>query len=336
MKILLLSHRFFPDIGGIETMSELLAKSFLEVGHEVHLMTWSKHKEVKKFPYTIIRNPSILKLFKEHRWSDVTLENNPCIKLAWPSFFFRKSHIIILQTWIINRYKLIWLKHARKIIACSTAIQERCWPKASVIGNSYNINTFKIFENVERNKDFVFVGRLVSDKGAALAIKALFHLQTILSKEEDKAKKYSLTIIGDGPDRNSLEDLVNNLQVQDYVRFTGALRGKELSNCLNQHRFILVPSIWDEPFGIVALEGMACGCLPIVSDGGGLPDAIGNAGLTFLKGDMIDLVKCILKVLNDPELEQQLRYSAKSHLAAYHPHLISQRYLDIIASTTYK
>lgn len=333
--MLLLSHSFFPDIGGIETMSELLAKKFSESGHEIHVITWSKgDKEDKTFPFTIIRDPSIVRLFKEYIWTDVILENNPCLKLAWPSIFFLKSHIIVLQTWIVSRYKRLWLKHANRVIACSSSIRENCWPPAFVIGNSYNTEVFRLSENIERNKEFVFVGRLVSDKGAELTIKALHLLQRKLSDQQNGRKKCFLTIIGDGPEKINLENLAASLQMQDCVQFRGALRGKELCDCLNEHRFILVPSIWDEPFGIVALEGMACGCLPIVSDSGGLPDAIGNAGLTFSKGNVDDLVRCILKVLDYPELEQQLRNAAKSHLAEYHPHMIAKRYLDVIDNKT--
>ena len=47
---------------------------------------------------------------------------------------------------------------------------------------------------------------------------------------------------------------------------------------LNRHEIMVVPSRWNELFGVVALEGMACGCAMLVSDGGGLPDAVGYAG----------------------------------------------------------
>lgn len=332
--MLLLSHSFSPDIGGIETMSELLARRFSELGHEIHVITWSKDdKEDGTFPFTIIRDPSVAKLFKEYFWTDVILENNPCLKLAWPAIFFLKPHIIVLQTWIENRYKRMWLKHAKKVIACSASIRENCWPSALVIGNSYNTEIFRLSEKAERNKDFVFVGRLVSDKGAELTIKALHLLQTKFSNQPNGLKRYCLTIIGDGPEKIKLEELAASLHMQDCVQFRGALRGKELADCLNQHRFILVPSIWDEPFGIVALEGIACGCLPIVSDSGGLPEAIGNAGLTFNKGNADDLVRCIKKLLDYPELEQQLRNAARNHLVAYHPYMIAKKYLDVIEDT---
>jgi len=125
--------------------------------------------------------------------------------------------------------------------------------------------------------------------------------------------------------------MVIDLQLEDFVNFVGPLRGNDVAVCLNRHRYILVPSLWEEPFGNVVLEGMACGCLPIVSDGGGLPDAIGNAGISFKRGDTAALVNCIKEVINHPDLEQQLRNAAKDHLAKHYPDIVSQQYLEVIA-----
>ena len=344
LKILFLSHRFHPDIGGIETISELLAYSFYADGHQVHVLTWSKDKTEKKFPFDVIRNPNLFKLFQEHAWADLVFENNPCLRLSWPGLLYHRPSIIVLQTWLAevnnrlgfsDRAKLWWLKKANRVVAISDAVRKVCFPGATVIGNSYNVNDFKIIPGIQRNNDFVFFGRLVSDKGGELAIKA-FHLLSQQLKEKDPTKKYSLTMIGDGPERGNLEQLVVDLQLEESVWFTGSLRGHNLAICLNQHKYLLVPSIWEEPFGIVALEGMACGCLPIVSDGGGLPGAVGNAGLTFKRGDVNALVNCMLSVLNNPKREEELREEAPGHLAVYHPNEISRKYLNVIQASLNK
>nr|GFC59460.1 sulfoquinovosyl transferase SQD2-like [Tanacetum cinerariifolium] len=202
----------------------------------------------------------------------------------------------------------------------------RCWNKAVVISNPYPEDQFKLLEEVPRTLDFVFLGRLVSDKGADHAILALSQLC------EHTAKKFSLTIIGEGPERSNLEELVTSLHLNEQVRFTGTLVDKALTHCLNQHRYILVPSIWEEPFGNVVLEGMACGCLPIASDGGGLPEAVGNAGLTFKRGSLKALVTCIRHLLERPELERQIRAFFPAHLLAHQQGTIARRYLDIITA----
>lgn len=334
LKILFLSHKFYPDIGGIETTSETLAIAFSEAGHQVRVLTWSASEKENRFPFDIIRQPGTSALFQQHRWADIIFENNPAVQLAWPGIFFRRPSVVALHTWISKpngevgwkeKLKIQWLRHAKSVIAVSDALRKRIWPAAIVIGNAYKQDVFKRLTDVQKTLDFVFLGRLVSDKGADLAIQAFYK---ILSA--DTGKKYQLTIIGDGPELNSLKKMVSESEIENNVIFTGNLLGRELVDCLNKHRYLLVPSVWEEPFGIVALEGMACGCIPIVSDGGGLPDAVGDAGITFRRGDVNDLVKKIQDLMNNKELELQLLNLAESHLTAHQVDVVSQKYLEVI------
>lgn len=339
MKILFITHRFYPDIGGIEVNAEILAAAFSKAGHEVHLLTWSKDSTAKAFTFKVIRAPNKFKLFKEHKWADTIFENNPCLRLSWPSLFFGRPNVIAIRALIgrdnskINfqdRLKLGWLKRAQGVIAVSEAIRRTCWPAATVIGNPYRVNEFRIIPTVNRTSGFVFLGRLVSQKGADLAILAIHRLITLKKEKADSTENPILTIVGDGPDRAKLERQVIDLNLTECVQFSGSLSGEALVICLNRHSYLLVPSIFEEAFGNVALEGMACGCLPIVSDCGGLPDAVGNAGLTFHSGNVNSLVANIQTILDNPDLEQHLRDAAPYHLAAHHPKIISHRYLEVI------
>ncbi|MDT0646266.1 glycosyltransferase family 4 protein [Zunongwangia sp. F260] len=342
MKILFLSHKFYPDIGGIEVNSEILATAFSEAGNEVHLATWTEKDGEKNFAFEVIRKPSRRRLIKEHLWADLIYENNPCLRLSWPSLFIPTPGVVALRTWISrmdgtiglqDRLKFGWLTRAKAVIAVSQAVKTRSWPSATVIGNPYRKDVFKIIPGVNRNKTFVFLGRLVSDKGADIAIKALDELST-----EHENSQFSLTIIGDGPERKKLEKLVKESCLEEKVTFCGSLGGQELVEALNAHKYIIVPSKWEEPFGNVVLEGMACGCIPIVSDGGGLPDAVGNAGLLFRRGDVKSLVAQIEKISGSATLEESLRNAAIKHLAAHTPELISGKYLQVLqqASTVTK
>jgi len=339
LRILFLSHRFSPDIGGIEVHSEVLANSFAQAGHEVRLVTWTPTVGAKNFTFAVVRNPGMFQLIKEHRWADVVFENNPSVRLAWPQVFFRRPLVIALHTWIartngtvslLDKLKTRRLANANKVIACSKAVRLRCWPDAAVIENPYQENLFRILPAISRQKEFVFLGRLVSDKGADLAIHAI---HKFIAAEEERglwSNRVSLTIIGEGPEKENLEKLVRRLNLEHNVTFKGALRVDKLVECLNEHRFILVPSVWEEPFGMVALEGMACGCVPIVSDGGGLPDAIGEAGLTFRRGNVDSFVDAIRTVFGNEELEKKLKEAATDHLSLHRQEPISKRYLNII------
>ncbi|QYA25191.1 glycosyltransferase family 4 protein [Gramella sp. MT6] len=343
LKILLLSNNFYPFIGGIEVNSEILAKAFVEHGHEVCVLTWSRDPTKKEFPFEVVRSPGYSQLLKVHSWADIVFENNPCLRLAWPAIIFGKPSIVALNTWISQedgnnkiqeKLKVLWLKRAKKVIAVSHALRKVIFPSATVIVNPYRMNLFKVMPEVKRTKDFVFLGRLVSDKGADMAIRAIYSLKKTVSVEKNLGVEPNLTIIGEGEERQNLEELVRNLELKDNVLFKGFLRGDDLVKCLNHHRFIFIPSIWEEPFGMVALEGMACGCLPIASDGGGLPEAVGRAGIIFTKGDLDDLLKQTLEILRNPDKEEEYRNEIKQHLAYHQSNLVTKRYLDIIDGVT--
>ena len=340
MNILFLTHRFYPDVGGIEVNSEILADAFQRAGHRVRLMTWSRDGDHKRFSFELKRNPGFWELLQGHAWADIVYENNPCLRLAWPAMVLRKPGVVALRTWIRHKdgklhwqekCKLWWLKRARAVIAVSEAVRTGCWPSALVIGNPYRAEMFRILPNSKRDRCLVFLGRLVSDKGADLAIKALKNLLAMgVAKGEPLLATCSLTIIGDGPVRKTLQDLASQLGLSSRVFFTGNLTGDILVSCLNRHKYIVVPSIWEEPFGNVALEGMACGCIPVVSDGGGLPDAIGKAGLVFSSGDTDDLTHCIGTVILDSQLQHRLLEAAPAHLARHRPEAVANRYLDVL------
>jgi glycosyltransferase involved in cell wall biosynthesis len=338
MKILLLSHCFYPDIGGIEINSEILAYRMAEMENEVHLVTWTLDSNKNKFPFEVIRKPNLHKLLMEHKWADIILENNPCLRLSWPNIFFNKSSVVVLNTWIsrINGsrgyqdiIKLFWLKRASKVIAVSKAIKEGTFKDAIVIGNPYRKEKFGVIEEITREKDFVFLGRLVSDKGADLAIKAFGRVLTELENTSQR-NTLTCTIIGDGPDMVSLKNLVKHLNIESHVTFTGSLTGDLLMNVLNQHKSLLVPSTWKEPFGNVALEGLACGCIPIVSDGGGLPEAVGQAGLVFSRGSLDSLVQAMLRLIHDPVLVDSLKLNAKMHLKNHTPEVVCEKYYNVL------
>lgn len=331
LNILLLSHCFFPDIGGIEVNSEIYARAFTRAGHRVRVMTWSTLTKEAGFPFEVIRKPSKKELFRQHAWADVVFENNPCLRLAWPGLFFNRPSVVALNTELdpndrASWVKQVWLKRATAVISVSEAVRRKCWPAAAVIGNPYRAREFQLLPSVARTNNFVFLGRLVSQKGTAVAVQAFGQVLSRL-RVRKHAQLPTLTIIGDGPERVNLEALVAALGLGAHVQFTGFLEGSTLAQELNRYRYLLVPSLYGEAFGNVVLEGMACGCLPIVSDSDGLPDAAGKAGLVFPRGNADALADTMWRVLHDPALEQQLRQAAPRHLAAHQPAVVSERYM---------
>jgi glycosyltransferase involved in cell wall biosynthesis len=336
LKILLTSHRFYPDIGGIESISSVLADFFTRSGHSVCLVTQTctEPSSDRQCSYRILRCPTSSQLVACFQWADVVLQNNLEVRQLWPLLVCRKPLVIGLQTWlrtvkgrrtIVQQIKLIALRTANQLIACSNAVRLDCSPRATVIGNPYNNALFRLAPGVERRQKIAFLGRLVSDKGADMLLRAFAALHP---------SQWRLTIIGDGPERAGLEALANDLGVRHSIDFLGSLEGEALMHTLNEHEILVVPSLWREPFGIVALEGMACGCALLASDGGGLPDAVGSAGLLFRRGDQTDLNSKLLLLSQDSYLREQLRERSTMHLQAFQQEVVCKRYLTLLEHVT--
>jgi glycosyltransferase involved in cell wall biosynthesis len=207
-------------------------------------------------------------------------------------------------------------------VAPSHAIAGDLKSGAQVIGNPYNADVFRPMSGVKRELDLVFVGRLIHDKGAHLILKALALLKS-------RGRQYRLTLVGSGPEEVELRRLIDELELANLVTFAGPLTGVRLASALSAHQVLVVPSLWQEPFGIVALEGCACGCVPIGSEGGGLPEAIGPSGVTFPNGDVNALAERIDLLLSSPALRADFQAASDAHLARHKPPAVADAYMRV-------
>jgi len=105
---------------------------------------------------------------------------------------------------------------------------------------------------------------------------------------------------------------------------------EELVQLLNRHKIMVVPSVWDEPFGVVALEGIACGCVVIGSEGGGLKQAIGSCGITYKNGDIEQLTFLLYNLLSQPQVLEEYTSNRIHHLAKHKKELIAKQYIEVL------
>ena len=333
LKILLGSHHFFPSTGGIETASALLADEFVRLGHKVRVVTETRGKG--EFPFPVIRRPGIVELLRQVGWCDVFLQNNISLRTMWPLLFVRRPLFIIHQTWItdehghvgwLHRLKLFLLRFATSF-AISDAVAARLPVQSQTIGNPYDDDVFKDNEAGLRPNDLIFVGRLVSDKGVDVLIEAVARLR-------DLDHSAHLTVVGEGPERARLQKKIAESNLQSLVTFAGQRNSGELDHLLNQHKILVVPSRWPEPFGIVALEGIASGCVVVGSAGGGLVEAIGPCGTLFPSGDAAALADILKRLLSQPDELESLRKNAPAHLARFTKRNVASLCLKEMARTT--
>lgn len=144
-----------------------------------------------------------------------------------------------------------------------------------------------------------FAGRLEAYKGVDVLIKAM-----------KKLPELTLKIAGTGPDEARLRSLVTKGQRVEFLGFVQPERVREL---MRDATAVVVPSVWYEPFGLVALEAMRVGAPVIVSKTGGLAEVVEDrlSGLVVPPGDERALAKALQCLVDDPGLSCEISQNAR-------------------------
>jgi len=146
-----------------------------------------------------------------------------------------------------------------------------------------------------RAPNVVFAGRLDEAKGVRL----------LMAGWDDYCQKYgepglNLVIVGRGP----LDDEVEAwAAARPSVDITGQLTSDQCADLISGARAVLLPSAWEETFGLVAVEAMAAGVPPIAAGHGSFTELItsGEDGVLFKPGDRAALALAIADVERNPE-----------------------------------
>lgn len=329
MKILLLSYNFAPLIGGIETVSEALAREFVAFGHEVVVVTSTPAGDTEtEYSFRVVRRPGIIQLLRLARWCDVFFQNNPSLQLLYPLLFVRRPTVVAHQMWLTradgsvgwqDRIKK-WHSQLTAPLSVSHAIARTLPVRSEVVGNPYRDDVFRLRPEVPRGDSVVFLGRLVSDKGADILLDALIRLRA-------EGLAIPTTLVGGGPERAALEAQARDGGIADQITFAGVRTGEALVEELNRHRIMVVPSRLPEPYGVVALEGIACGCAVVASEEGGLREAVGPCGLFFPNGDAAALARTLRRALVDRDFQALASAEAGAHLACRSARAVAAQYL---------
>jgi glycogen synthase len=330
MRIVLYSRAFRPSIGGLETMMEILAEEFAAAGHQVKVITQVPAEGDCQNAYEIVRLPTLRACVQVLRWSDVCLCANVSLRGLVPMILAGRPLVISHHGTYgsINRFSILpelkkTVTRFSNNICCSEAVKSYLPGHSIVIPNTYRSDVFREYGDVSRDLDIVFVGRLVSDKGAMVLIDALEQLN-------QEGFRPRLSIVGDGPERRAISARAEALRLGAQVTFFGTKTGSELGRLIARHRVMAIPSRCAEGFGLVAVEGIACGCAIVGTDLGGLPEAIGPCGVTVSCGDKFALARALKLLLEDENLCGQYRSRAPEHLAHHSRPAIARKYLAVL------
>ena len=158
----------------------------------------------------------------------------------------------------------------------------------------------------------LLVGRLVYEKGFHLALDAL----APVIKEIGGVR---FVVAGTGTAEAELRRQAWRLGLHRAGRFLGWVGDDMLHSLYRIADLCIVPSIY-EPFGMVALEAMASGCLCVVADTGGLREVVpgdGTVGLRFPSRDAAALQEILVRVLTDDAERAQLVAEAREHVLRF-------------------
>lgn len=152
-----------------------------------------------------------------------------------------------------------------------------------VVYNGVDMDTYKFVSAVPPDAPLVFLGRIEPIKGPHLAI------------ELAKRAGASLVIAGNIPDEHSAffdREIAPNIDAE-RVRYIGPVDDLQKNALLGSARALLMPILWEEPFGIVMAEALACGTPVLGFDRGAVPEVVDDGVAGFVRGELAGLVAAV-------------------------------------------
>lgn len=254
----------------------------------------------------VVHNDPEIVLWIRHRYPKVRLvhwfhNQHVCKERARKRFSDAVDRVVSVsrftQSWVVPHY------------ACDG---EKC----SVIHNGVDLDAFYPREHMPAGERPVinFTGRTGSEKGLDILLEAMlklvgrgvagFDAQVIGSNHWGARTQDAYQM--------ELDGLVNQLAEGGVkVSMLGHLDRQATAEAMRQAQVHVVPSRWDEPFGLSTVEGMATGLATVVSRTGGSLEVIGDAGLSFDREDSDDLADLLHSLLADSEKRSRLGREAR-------------------------
>jgi glycogen(starch) synthase len=231
-----------------------------------------------------------------------------------------QSHIHGVEKWMANR--------AERVVTCSAYMREHVADiygldeeRVAVIPNGIDPTDLVPVDDLEAlrarfaapdERLVLLVGRLVYEKGFHLALDAF-------AAAVERFGDVRLVVAGTGTAEAELKKQARELGLTRHATFLGWVGDDMLHSLYRIADVCIVPSIY-EPFGLVALEAMASGCLTIVADTGGLREVVpgdGSVGLRFRSRDSDSLGAMLEKMLSDDEARERVVAAAREHVLQF-------------------
>jgi phosphatidylinositol alpha-mannosyltransferase len=192
-----------------------------------------------------------------------------------------------------------------------------------IIPNGIDLKKFNFKENDQSSSlnKILYIGRLETRKG----LKYLLQAFKLLNTQFDNLQ---LTIVGDGPIRNKLEDLLNDFNL-DNVKFLGTVSEEDKIKLLNNHDLFCSPAIFGESFGIVLLEALASGLPIVAANNSGYKDVMTGLGAISLVNvkDSESFARQLGLMLKETQIRKIFRQWSKDYIKQFDYSNIAEQYL---------
>lgn len=333
MKILMVISEAPPVKSGVSRVAEKLSQGLEVFGHQVDILSLQDIPRVELGEVRLSSMPFKLAQLKGY------LRDYDLINLHGPVPTFSDVFLLSgLRGIGADRPPLVYTHHAqvylhqlwlRPLVWAYNSLQERLARiadhvvvttpsygrrlarhvpagKLSVIPWGVDFDTFAAPIGKQGPFTVVYLGQIRPYKGLPVLLDAVRGLQDV-----------RLWVIGNGHAAESCKQKASHLDLAD-VTFWGTLPDEQVVELLQQAHAIILPSITrSEAFGIVLLEGMAAGLVPVASHLPGVADLVGNEGFTFRPGNSRELRAVLVRLRDDISLRNHIASLAQAKAQLY-------------------
>ncbi len=323
--------------GGHERLVYLFAEEYIKQGHEVTLLAGpDSYCSGKTITYGINNlNRSKLKRTKEifYVWGYLIRNNN----FDLVHNFGRLIYLLPILNKPVKKIMTYGRPVAKKGIRLVNSLPNRnliftacsnyCVSTGNVAGswktvyNAIDFSQYQLNEKVADDAPFMFLGRLDRIKGVHIAIK----VAKATGNKLIIGGNISHTVDNIAYFKNEIEPLIDNLQ----IKYVGALNDTEKNSYLGQAKALLFPIEWDEPFGMVMIEAMACGTPVIAFNRGSVPEVVTHGITGLIVTNEAEMVNASAQI---PQLDRtQCRRLAEKR---FDVKIIAKQYLNLFNDDT--
>ena len=176
----------------------------------------------------------------------------------------------------------------------------------AVMYNGVDAGLFKPLPHIARKPN-----QIMATASADTPQKGLQVLLSAAARLRDAGASIELVLIGKPRPRGMTEQLVDELALGDCIRWVSGVTHEAIVELYAESALAVVPSLY-EGFGLPAVEAMACGVPLVVSDGGALPEVVGDTAWVVPAGDAAALADAMGKLLDDSETRTTLGQRARA------------------------